>query len=126
DVGPLARADLRLELQRQVDASVAAGAELVLGGKIPGGRGYFYPPTLIAGARRGMPVLDEETFGPVAALTSVRDDEEAVSVANDTRFGLGAAIFTGDVARGEELARRIDAGLVFVNGIVKSDPRLPF
>jgi succinate-semialdehyde dehydrogenase/glutarate-semialdehyde dehydrogenase len=126
DVGPLARADLRLELQRQVDASVAAGAELVLGGKIPGGRGFFYPPTLVAGARRGMPVLDEETFGPVAALTAVGDDEEAVRVANDTRFGLGAAIFTRDVARGEALARRIDAGLCFVNGIVKSDPRLPF
>ncbi len=126
DVGPQARGDLREELHDQVRRTVAAGAEVRLGGEIPGGPGFFYPPTLLAGVAPGMPAHDEETFGPVAALVAVRDDDEAVRVANASRYGLGASIWTGDAARGEALAGRLEAGCVFVNGIVKSDPRLPF
>lgn len=127
DMGPLARLDLRDELHRQVADSIAKGALCLAGGAIPESRGAFYPPTVIAGIRRGMRAYDEELFGPVAAVIAVRDEEEAIRVANDTSFGLGAALFTGDLARGERLAAaRIEAGSCFVNAFVKSDPRLPF
>jgi succinate-semialdehyde dehydrogenase/glutarate-semialdehyde dehydrogenase len=127
DVGPLARADLREELHRQVAASVAAGATLLAGGAIPPGPGAFYPVTVLSGVKRGMPACDEELFGPVAAIVAVRDEEEAIAVANDTIFGLGAAIFSRDAARAERLAaERLEAGSCFVNAFVKSDPRLPF
>jgi len=126
-VGPLARHDLRDELHRQVLESIEKGAKCLLGGKIPEGRGAFYPPTILTNVKKGMPAYDEELFGPVAAIISVKDEEEAIRVANDSRFGLGAAIFTRDVAKGERIAaNEIEAGCCFVNAQVKSDPRLPF
>jgi len=125
-IGPLARADLRADLHDQVERSVRAGARLALGGTIPSGRGFFYPPTVLTGVEPGMAAFDEETFGPLAAVTRARDARQAIELANRTRFGLGASLWTGDAARGEALAAGIDAGAVFVNGIVKSDPRLPF
>lgn len=126
DVGPLARHDLRNELHRQVVGSVERGARLLLGGKIPTGPGAFYPPTVLDKVAPGMPAYKEETFGPVAAIIGAQDEEDAVRIANDTVFGLGAAIFTTDIARGERLARKIEAGATFINGLVASDPRLPF
>jgi acyl-CoA reductase-like NAD-dependent aldehyde dehydrogenase len=125
-VGPLARSDLRDSLERQVGESVRQGARVLVGGRRREGPGYFYEPTVVADVRDGMPVLAEETFGPVAAVRRVADAEEAVAVANGSDYGLGAAIWTGDVARGEALARTIESGAVFVNGMVASDPRLPF
>ncbi|MBL7119096.1 MAG: NAD-dependent succinate-semialdehyde dehydrogenase [Dehalococcoidia bacterium] len=126
-IGPLARYDLRDELHRQVLESVEKGAKCLLGGQVPEGRGAFYPPTVLTSVKRGMPVYDEELFGPVAAIISVKDEEEAIRVANDSRFGLGAAIFTRDVAKGERIAaNEIEAGCCFVNAFVQSDPRLPF
>ena len=125
-VGPLARSDLRDALERQVEESVRQGARVLVGGRRRDGPGYFYEPTVLTGVRDAMPVLAEETFGPVAAVRRVADAEEAVAVANGSDYGLGAAIWTGDVARGEALARSIESGAVFVNGMVASDPRLPF
>lgn len=126
DVGPLARADLRDTLERQVRTSIEQGARVVVGGRARGGRGHFYEPTLLSDVTEEMPVLREETFGPVAALMRVRDADEAVQVANRSPYGLGAALWTGDIARAKELAGRIESGSVFVNGMVASDPRLPF
>jgi succinate-semialdehyde dehydrogenase/glutarate-semialdehyde dehydrogenase len=125
-LGPMARRDLREELHRQVRESMDRGAALRLGGVMPEGPGAFYPPTVLAEVRAGMPAYDEETFGPVAAVIRARDEEDALRIANDTGFGLGAAVWTADVARGKRLAERVDAGCVFVNGMVKSDPRVPF
>jgi succinate-semialdehyde dehydrogenase/glutarate-semialdehyde dehydrogenase len=126
DVGPLARLDLRDSLHRQVEQSVAAGARVLLGGTLPGGPGAFYPPTVLGDVRKGMAVHDEETFGPVAAVIAAKDEADAVRIANDSPFGLGAAVFTRDLDRGERLARELEAGSCFVNALVKSDPRLPF
>ena len=127
DVGPLARTDLRDDLHRQVVGSVRNGAACLMGGAIPAGPGFFYPPTVLAGVAKGMSAYDEELFGPVAAVITVKDEEEAIRVANDTSFGLGAAVFTRDLERGERIAAtRIEAGSCFVNSFVKSDPRLPF
>jgi len=125
-VGPLARADLVDDLERQVKESIKKGARVLTGGKRMDNGGYFFEPTVLAGVKPGMPVYDEETFGPVAAVIRVRDAEEALTVANDSEFGLGSAIWTGDTKRGELLAERVEAGLVFVNGMVASDARLPF
>ncbi|HMB52972.1 MAG TPA: NAD-dependent succinate-semialdehyde dehydrogenase [Thermoanaerobaculia bacterium] len=127
DVGPQARVDLRDDLHEQVAKSVERGAKLLLGGEVPEKQGAWYPPTVLSGVGPGMPVYDEETFGPVAAIVRVADEEEAIRAANDTPFGLGAAVFTGDVERGERIAaERLEAGCCFVNSFVKSDPRLPF
>jgi acyl-CoA reductase-like NAD-dependent aldehyde dehydrogenase len=126
DVGPLARDDLRDALDRQVSASVDAGARLLTGGTRRPGPGYFYGPTVLADVTPGMAAFDEETFGPLATVTRVRDAAEAVALANRSRFGLGASIWTRDPRRGEALVQDLEAGLVFVNGIVRSDPRLPF
>jgi succinate-semialdehyde dehydrogenase/glutarate-semialdehyde dehydrogenase len=127
DLGPLARVDLRDELHDQVVRSVAAGARLLLGGVVPDGPGAFYPPTVLADVRQGMAAADEETFGPVAAILPADDEEQALDIANDTGFGLGAALFTRDVERGERVAAgRLQAGSCFVNDFVRSDPRLPF
>lgn len=125
-VGPLARDDLRAAIQRQVEESVAAGARLLTGGKPLPGDGYFYQPTVLADTGPGMPAFDEETFGPLAAITVARDHEDAVRLANATAYGLGLSIWTADPDRGVALARRITSGAAFVNAIVASDPRLPF
>jgi len=126
DVGPMARNDLRDDLHAQVVASVQRGATLLLGGEIPDGDGAFYPPTVLADVGPGMPVYDEETFGPVAAIIRAEDEGDAVRIANDTIFGLGSAVFTRDLARGDRVARQLAAGSAFVNSAVASDPRLPF
>jgi len=125
DVGPLARPDLVQALDRQVQESIGQGARLVHGGKPRPGVGAFYEPTLLTEVVPGMPVFDEETFGPVAAVVRARDAEDAIALANRSSFGLGASVWTAS-ARGEELAIALEAGHVAVNGIVKSDPRLPF
>jgi succinate-semialdehyde dehydrogenase/glutarate-semialdehyde dehydrogenase len=126
-LGPMARTDLRDELHDQVRRSVDSGAELVMGGEVPDRPGAFYPPTLLTGVKEGMAVYHEETFGPVAAVITATDLDDAVRIANDTEFGLGAAIFTADTALGETVARdRLQAGATFVNSFVASDPRLPF
>jgi succinate-semialdehyde dehydrogenase/glutarate-semialdehyde dehydrogenase len=126
EVGPLARGDLRDELHQQVLASVARGAEPVLGGDFPPGPGFFYPPSILTRVSPGMPAYDEELFGPVASVIGVRDMDDAVRVANDTPYGLGGSVWGGNVLEAEAVAARIEAGAVFVNGMVKSDPRLPF
>ena len=125
-VGPLARADLVDELERQVTESVRLGARTLTGGKRLDGGGYYFQPTVLSNVRPGMPAYHEETFGPVAAVIRVEDAEDALRVANDTDFGLGSAIWTADVGRAKKLAERVEAGLVFVNGMVASDARLPF
>jgi succinate-semialdehyde dehydrogenase/glutarate-semialdehyde dehydrogenase len=126
ELGPLARADLVDELEAQVQGSIARGAVLLTGGTRPRRPGFFYAPTVLTAVEPGMPAFDQETFGPVAAVTRARDPEHAVELANRSRFGLGASLWTGDPARGERMAAAIEAGSVFVNGVVKSDPRLPF
>jgi succinate-semialdehyde dehydrogenase/glutarate-semialdehyde dehydrogenase len=126
EVGPQARVDLRDQLHAQVEKSVAAGARLLLGGDVPAGPGAFYPPTVLADVRPGMPAYEEELFGPVAAILPARDEGDAVRIANDSVFGLGGAVFTRDLARGERVARELAAGCCFVNDFVRSDPRLPF
>jgi succinate-semialdehyde dehydrogenase/glutarate-semialdehyde dehydrogenase len=126
EVGPLARHDLRDDLHAQVMASVRRGARVLLGGKVPRGPGFYYPPTALTNVRKGMPAYDEELFGPVAAIIPVRDEAAAVKVANDSIYGLGAAIFSRDRHHARELAAQIDAGSVFVNALVRSDPALPF
>jgi len=126
DLGPQARRSLRDELHRQVVRSVDLGARLMLGGEAPAGKGAFYPPTVLGAVRKGMPAHDEELFGPVAAIIGVPGEAEAVRVANDSDFGLGAAVFTRDPARGQRVAESLEAGSCFVNSLVKSDPRLPF
>jgi succinate-semialdehyde dehydrogenase/glutarate-semialdehyde dehydrogenase len=125
-VGPQARGDLREELHQQVQASVAAGARLVLGGMELDRPGFFYAPTILAEVAPDMPAYHEELFGPVASVIRVADVEQAVAVANDTPYGLGGSVWDRDTVRAEALAKRIEAGAVFINGMVKSDPRLPF
>jgi succinate-semialdehyde dehydrogenase/glutarate-semialdehyde dehydrogenase len=126
NVGPLARGDLRDTLATQVERSVASGAHALTGGTPVKGKGYFYAPTVLDGVSEEMPAFREETFGPVAAVISARDAEDAVRLANDTIYGLGAALWTRDVERAKDLARHIEAGNVFINGMVASDPRIPF
>jgi succinate-semialdehyde dehydrogenase/glutarate-semialdehyde dehydrogenase len=127
DVGPQARRDLRDELHDQVVASIERGARPLLGAAVPPGPGAFYPPTVLTDVGPGMPAYDDELFGPVAAIIGAADEADAIKIANDSVFGLGAAVFTRDAARGERIARdELEAGACFVNGLVKSDPRLPF
>lgn len=127
DLGPQARADLRDELHEQVKKSVQKGAKILLGGEIPEIKGAFYPPTVLTNVLPGMPAYEEELFGPVASLIKVKNEKEGIQIANDTTFGLGAAVFTNDVERGERIAREeLNAGNCFVNHHVLSDPRLPF
>ncbi len=126
DLGPLARADLRETVQDQVDRAVADGAEVLCGGAIPDGTGFYYPPTVLGGVARGTVAFEEEIFGPVASLTVADDAEDAVRLANATRFGLGGSVWTRDPERGEHVARQIRSGAVFVNEMTKSHPNLPF
>jgi succinate-semialdehyde dehydrogenase/glutarate-semialdehyde dehydrogenase len=125
-IGPLAREDLRDNLARQVEESVRMGAQALTGGRAPDGPGFFYEPTVLVDVTTEMPVFREETFGPVAPLFRVRDEEEAVRYANDSRYGLGSDLWTGNAERAKRIASRIESGSVFVNGMVFSDPRLPF
>lgn len=126
EIGPLARADIRDILHRQVTESVRMGASLRLGGAPARRDGHYYPPTVLTETGPGMPVFDEETFGPVAAVTRVQDEDDAVRLANATRYGLGATVWAGDATRGERIAAQLDVGVVAINDLVKSDPRLPF
>ena len=125
NVGPLARADLRDTLERQVEESRRMGAETLIGGERIGERGYYYAPTILDGVTDAMPAFREETFGPVAALLRARDVDHAIQLANDTEYGLGAAVWTRDLQAAKGVARRMEAGSVFVNGLVASDPRMP-
>jgi succinate-semialdehyde dehydrogenase/glutarate-semialdehyde dehydrogenase len=125
-VGPLARGDLVDDLERQVNESVRLGAKAVTGGKRIAGEGYYFEPTVLTNVKPGMPAYNEETFGPVAAVIRVKDADDALRVANDTEYGLGSNIWTSDVERAKKLAEQVEAGLVFINGMVASDARLPF
>jgi len=126
-IGPLARIDLRDELHQQVTKSLEMGATLLIGGYLPDGKAPLYPPTVLENVVPGMPTYHEELFGPVAVLYRFKTEEEAIRIANDTVFGLGAGIFTSNLAKGKMLAEKgLEAGCVFVNDFVKSDPRLPF
>lgn len=126
-IGPMAREDLRAEIHGQVEKSIEKGAELILGGSMPDGKGVYYPPTILVNVTPGMPAYGEEIFGPVASVIRAQDESDAIRIANDTDFGLGACVFTRDLERGERIAREeLDAGCCFVNAFVKSDPRLPF
>ena len=126
DVGPQARQSLLDDLHEQVEASVASGARVVTGGDPMDRDGAYYPPTVVTDIPEGSPVDTEEVFGPVAAVYEVDDEAAAVEKANDTEFGLGASIWTEDRDRGERVARQVDAGCVYINQLVKSDPRVPF
>jgi len=126
DVGPLATSAIREELHAQVERAVASGARLLLGGRMIGGPGYFYEPTVLAGVPRRSDIFREELFGPVAMLFRVTDAAEAIEVANDSPFGLGSSVWTRDAAEQSRFIDEIQAGAVFVNGMVASDPRLPF
>lgn len=127
DLGPLAQSRTRERLHGQVQQSVAAGARCELGGEVPESPGFFYPPTVLLDVRPGMAAFDEEVFGPVAAITAADDAEAAIALANRSRYGLGAAVFTRDVKRAQEIAERgLEAGNSFINDFVRSDPRLPF
>lgn len=127
DLGTIARADLRLQLHQQVEQSIEAGAQCLLGGTIPEGKGFFYPATLLTQVRKGMPAYDEELFGPVSVVITADDEEQAIAIANDSEYGLGSAVFSSDVDRARKMAiQKLEAGATFVNDFVKSDPRLPF
>ena len=126
DIGPLATEHILAEVEQQVKKSVAKGAKIILGGSRLKMKGHFYPPTVLTKVKKGMPVYDEEVFGPVAPIIEVSSDAEAIRIANDTPYGLGATLFTGDMAKAKRLIPQIEAGNVFVNGMVKSDPRAPF
>lgn len=124
-LAPLARSDLRVALHRQVSASLAAGASPVCGCEAMEGPGYFYLPSVLDRVQPGMAAFDEEVFGPVAAIIRVRDEKEAVQLANHSRYGLGGSVWTGDIERGERIIRQLQCGMGFVNAVVQSDPRLP-
>lgn len=124
-LGPIARQDLRAQLHDQVTQTLQAGARCICGGDIPSGEGYFYPPTLLIDVKPGMAAFDEETFGPVLAVTKADDFEQALALANTTEYGLGSSIWTKDELKATRAASELQAGQVAVNGIVKTDPRLP-
>jgi len=126
-LAPMARKDLRDQLHKQVRDSISRGAELLVGDRLlDGGPGWYYEPRVLDRVEAGMPAYEEELFGPVASIIRARDEEDALRLANDTRFGLGGSVWTRDAERGEGFARRMACGSAFVNGLVKSDPRLPF
>jgi len=125
-IGPLSSAGILKDIERQVAESIERGARVVTGAYHPDGIGYFYTPTILADVRPGMPAYDEELFGPVASIIIAHTEEEMIRIANDTPYGLGASLWTGDTKKAEAMAARIDAGCVAINSMVKSDPRLPF
>lgn len=124
--GPMARVDLRDELHNQVEKTVKQGGKLILGGKIPNKKGAYYPATILADLKPGMTAFDEELFGPVASVIKAKDENEAIELANNSAFGLGSGVLTGNSERGEKIALQLEAGNSFVNKLVASDPRLPF
>jgi len=126
ELGPIAREDLLYELDAQVKDSVKLGAKILTGGKIFPGKGFYYASTILSNLKKGMPAYDDEIFGPVASLIKVKDEDEAILVANDSAFGLGASLWTDNIEKAKKLAEKIESGSVFINGMVKSDPRLPF
>jgi succinate-semialdehyde dehydrogenase/glutarate-semialdehyde dehydrogenase len=127
DLGPMARKDLRDDLHEQVENSVKIGATILCGGKMPEGDGYFYPATVLANVKPGQPAYDDELFGPVASLIKAKDDEDAMRIANDSRFGLGGGIFSEDEEKAVELARKyFDTGMVFINSFGLAQPNMPF
>lgn len=126
EVGPLARKDLLEEVEGQVKKSVDQGASVILGGERLKQKGYYFPPTIIENVEKGMACCEQEIFAPVAPLIKVKDEKEAISVANSSRYGLGGSIWTRDLMKAEKLAGKLEVGTVFINGMVKSDPRLPF
>ena len=127
DIGPMVSINARDEIHDQVTRSIDSGAILELGGELPDLKGFFYPITLLSNVKPGMPAFDEEIFGPVFSLIMAKDEDHAITLGNQTSFGLGAALFTKDIKKGEEIAKsQLNAGLCFVNDFVKSDPRLPF
>ena len=127
NIGPMVNIWSRNEVHEQVIASIEKGAELLVGGEVPDVEGAFYPATLLDNVKPGMPAFDDEIFGPVASIIPVKDEAEAIKLANQTPFGLGGAVFTRDVEKGERIAaNEIEAGCCFVNDFVRSDPRLPF
>lgn len=126
EIGPMAREDLRDEVHDQVERAIGQGATALAGGHTLDRTGYFYAPTVLGNVEPGTVAFEEEIFGPVASIVAADDTEQAVALANDTRFGLGASIFTEDVEKGEQMARQLEVGCAFVNEMTKSDPRLPF
>lgn len=126
ELGPLAREDLLIELNAQVKESVKLGAEIVTGGRRLDRDGYFYEATILKNVKPGMPAYEQELFGPVASVIKAADEEDAIRIANDTNYGLGASLWTNSLEKAKQLSHKIDAGSVFINGLVKSDPRLPF
>ncbi len=126
EVGPLANSQQLEKLESQVSEAVSKGARVECGGRRIEGKGYFYEPTVLTGVKRTMRVAKEEVFGPVSPIIAARNEDDAVRIANSTKYGLGASVWTGDLEKGEKIARKLQAGLVYVNGIVKSDPRIPF
>ncbi len=126
DMGPMARLDLLENIEKQVAESVEKGAQIITGGERLDDQSWFYKPTLITDVRKGMPVYEEETFGPVSVVIPAKNPEDAVRIANDSMYGLGASLWTQDLELAEKLAAKIEAGAVFINGMTKSDPRLPF
>lgn len=127
NLGPMARDDLRNKVHKQVVATVKSGATLHNGGKIPKGKGFYYPPTLLLNVTREMPAFNEELFGPVINIIAANDEQDAITLANNSEYGLGGGVFTNNIKRGEEIAKNeIEAGSCFVNTFVSSDPRVPF
>ena len=126
DLGPIAREDLLYELEHQVKKSVESGAKILIGGKRIPREGFYFEPTIISDVTQQMPAYHEEIFGPVATLIKAKDENDAIRIANDSEFGLGASIWSGNIQKAKLLATQIESGSVFINGMVKSDPRLPF
>lgn len=127
ELGPMAREDLRKEIHEQVEESVKNGAEILCGGKIPEGKGYYYPATVLGNVKPGQPAYEDELFGPVASLIHAKDDEDAMRIANDSRFGLGGGIFSKDEKKAIELAKKhFDTGMVFINSFGLAQPNMPF
>lgn len=126
-IGPMARRDLRNDLHQQIEKSIFAGAQCLVGGKNPGGEGAYYPPTLLTHVAPGMPAFDEELFGPVVCLIEAKDVDHAIELANKSAYGLGGGIFSKDIARAKKIAaEKLETGGVFINDFLRSDPRLPF